>query len=71
MVHKKFMRPFKCCIMPLALILFFVLSVGCQEQEQKSKDTGQAIMDTLKDAGKTVEDAVQEKTNQLEQADNP
>jgi hypothetical protein len=71
MVHKQFLRSSKGCIMPLGLILFFVLGVGCQEQEQKSKDAGQAIMDTVKDAGKTVEGAVQKKTDQLEEADNP
>ena len=69
MVPKKFMRRLNFSIVPLTL--FIVLGAGCAEGEQKSKDAGQAIVDTMKDAGKTVEDAVQEKTNQLKEADNP
>ncbi len=55
--------------MLLLLTLFLVIGAGCREQEQKSKKTGQAIIDTVKDAEKNVNDAVlkmQEKVNQLE-----
>jgi hypothetical protein len=62
------MSTIKRCFMPLAL--FIVIGAGCAEGEQKSKDAGQAIIDTMKDAEKTVKDAVQEKTDQLEDADN-
>ena len=59
--------------MLLLLTLFLVIGAGCREQEQKSKKTGQAIIDTVKDAEKNVNDAVlkmQEKVNQLEETDN-
>ena len=60
-------------ISTLWLALFLVIGAGCREQEQKSKKTGQAITDTVKDAEKNVNDAVlkmQEKVNQLEETDN-
>ena len=59
--------------MLLLLALFLVIGAGCGEQEQKSKKPGQAIIDTVKDAEKNVNDAVlkmQEKVNQLEETDN-
>ena len=47
-----------------------MIGAGCGEQEQKSKKTGQAIIDTVKDAEKNVNDAVlkmQENLPQLEE----
>lgn len=58
---------------PFWLALFLVIGAGCAEQEQKSKETGKAIIDTVKDAEKNIDDAVlkvQEKTDQLEEVDN-
>ena len=56
--------------MLLLLTLFLVIGAGCREQEQKSKKTGQAIVDTAKDAEKNINDAVvkmQENLPQLEE----
>ena len=67
------MKLFQISTMLLLLTLFLVIGAGCREQEQKSKKTGQAITDTVKDAEKNVNDAVlkmQEKVNQLEETDN-
>ena len=67
------MKLFQISTMLLLLTLFLVIGAGCREQEQKSKKTGQAIIDTVKDAEKNVNDAVlkmQEKVNQLEEKDN-
>ena len=67
------MKLFQINTMLLLLALFLVIGAGCGEQEQKSKKTGQAIIDTVKDAEKNVNDAVlkmQEKVNQLEETDN-
>ena len=64
------MNLFQLNTMSLWLALFLVIGAGCAEQEQKSKDTGKAIMDTVKDAEKNVNDAVlkmQEKVNQIEE----
>ena len=60
-------------ISTLWLALFLVMGPGCGEQKQKSKERGQAIVDTVKDADKNINDAVlkmQEKVNQLEETDN-
>ena len=67
------MKLFQISTMLLLLTLFLVIGAGCREQEQKSKKTGQAIIDTVKDAEKNANDAVlkmQEKVNQLEETDN-
>ena len=67
------MKLFQISTMLLLLTLFLVIGAGCREQEQKSKKTVQAIIDTVKDAEKNVNDAVlkmQEKVNQLEETDN-
>ena len=67
------MKLFQISTMLLLLTLFLVIGAGCREQEQKSKKTGQAIIDTVKDAEKNVNYAVlkiQEKVNQLEETDN-
>jgi len=68
------MNLFQISATPLWLVLFLVIAVaGCSEQKQKSKETGEAIIGIVKDAEKNVNDAVlkmQEKTNQLEEADN-
>ena len=67
------MKLFQISTMLLLLTLFLVIGAGCREQEQKSKKTGQAIIDTVKDAEKNVNAAVlkmQEKVNQLEETDN-
>ena len=67
------MKLFQISTMLLLLTLFLVIGAGCREQEQKSKKTGQAIIDTVKDTEKNVNDAVlkmQEKVNQLEETDN-
>ena len=67
------MKLFQISTILLLLTLFLVIGAGCREQEQKSKKTGQAIIDTVKDAEKNVNDAVlkmQEKVNQLEETDN-
>ena len=55
------------------LALFLLVGAGCGEQKQKSKERGQAIVDTVKDAEKNVNDAVlkiKEKVNQLEETEN-
>ncbi|MDE0848724.1 MAG: hypothetical protein OSA44_07950 [Nitrospinaceae bacterium] len=60
-------------ISTLWLALFLLVGAGCGEQKQKSKERGQAIVDTVKDAEKNINDAVlkmQEKVNQLEETDN-
>ena len=65
------MKLFQISTMLLLLALFLVIGAGCGEQ--KSKKTGQAIIDTVKDAEKNVNDAVlkmQEKVNPLEETDN-
>jgi len=54
------------------MALFLMSGAGCTEQEQKSKETGKSILDTVKNAEKNVNDAVlkmQEKANKLEEAD--
>jgi hypothetical protein len=66
------MNLFQISTIPLCLALFLVIGTGCTEQEQKSKDTGKAIINTVKDAKKNINDAVlkmQEKTNQLDEVD--
>ena len=66
------MNLFQISTLPLWLALFLVIGPGCAEQEQKSKETGEAIIDTVKDAEKDVNDAVskmQEKANQLEEVE--
>ena len=45
-------------ISTLWLALFLVMGAGCGEQKQKSKERGQAIVDTVKDADKNINDAV-------------
>jgi len=55
--------------MPLLLFLLLVMGAGCGEEEQKAKDRGKAIVDTVKDAEQNVNDAMskmQEKVNQFE-----
>ena len=67
------MKLFQISTTLLLLALFLVIDAGYGGQEQKSKKTGQAIIDTVKDAEKNVNDAVlkmQEKVNQLEETDN-
>jgi len=57
-------------ISTLWLALFLVMGAGCGEQKQKSKERGQAIVDTVKDADKNINDAVlkmQENLPQLEE----
>ena len=52
------------------LALFLLVGTGCGEQKQKSKERGQAIVDTVKDAEKNINDAVlkmQENLPQLEE----
>ncbi len=52
------------------LALFLLVGAGCGEQKQKSKERGQAIVDTVKDAEKNINDAVlkmQENLPQLEE----
>ncbi len=54
-------------ISTLWLALFLVMGAGCGEQKQKSKERGQAIVDTVK---KNINDAVlkmQENLPQLEE----
>ena len=53
----------------LFLAILLGMAVGCAEQEQKSKDTGKAIINTVKDAESNINDAVskmQNNTAQLE-----
>ena len=45
-------------ISTLWLALFLLVGAGCGEQKQKSKERGQAIVDTVKDAEKNINDAV-------------
>ena len=45
-------------ISTLWLALFLLVGAGCGEQKQKSKERGQAIVDTVKDADKNINDAV-------------
>ena len=57
-------------ISTLWLALFLLVGAGCGEQKQKSKERGQAIVDTVKDAEKNINDAVlkmQENFPQLEE----
>jgi malate synthase len=57
-------------ISTLWLALFLVMGAGCEEQKQKSKERRQAIVDTVKDADKNINDAVlkmQENLPQLEE----
>ena len=57
-------------ISTLWLALFLVMGAGCEEQKQKSKERGKAIVDTVKDADKNINDAVlkmQENLPQLEE----
>ena len=57
-------------ISTLWLALFLLVGAGCGEQKQKSKERGQAIVDTVKDAEKNINDAVlkmQENLPQLEE----
>ncbi len=64
------MNLFQISIMPLWLALFLLIGAGCAEQEEKSKKTGEAIINTVKGAEKNVNDAVakmQEKADQLEE----
>jgi len=59
-------------IIALWLVIFLVMGAGCAEQEQKSRETGEAIIDTLKEAEKNVNDSVlkmQAKTDQLVEVD--
>jgi len=52
------MNLFRISTMPLLLALFLVMGVGCGEEEQKAKDRGKAIIDTVKDAEQNVNDAM-------------
>ncbi len=57
-------------ISTLWLALFLLVGAGYGEQKQKSKERGQAIVDTVKDAEKNINDAVlkmQENLPQLEE----
>ena len=56
----------------LALFLAILLgmAVGCAEQEQKSKDTGKAIINTIKDAESNINDAVSKMQNNTAQLDD-
>ncbi|KMP10492.1 hypothetical protein UZ36_07420 [Candidatus Nitromaritima sp. SCGC AAA799-C22] len=57
-------------IIPPLLILAWTVGAGCKEQEQKSRDTGKAVIDTVKTAEKNIDDAVarmQERMDQLEE----
>ena len=57
-------------ISTLWLALFLLVGAGCGEQKQKSEERGQAIVDTVKDAEKDINDAVlkmQENLPQLEE----
>jgi CHASE3 domain sensor protein len=59
-------------IISFCLAVFLVSGSGCAEQEQKSRETGKSVLDTVKNAEKNVNDAVlkmQEKSNELEEAD--
>jgi hypothetical protein len=47
-------------ISTLWLALFLLVGAGCGEQKQKSKERGQAIVDTVKDAEKNINDKIGE-----------
>ena len=56
----------------LALALFLLGSNCCKAREEKSKKAGEAVMDTMKEAEKKIDEAaemMQEKLNQLEEDD--
>ena len=58
--------------MLLCLALFVVFGTGCTEQKKKSKETGEAISDAVKNAEKNINGAVlkmQDKADQLEKVD--
>ena len=56
----------------LSLALFLLGSNCCKAQEEKSQKAGKAVMDTMKEAEKKIDEAaemMQEKLNQLEEDD--
>jgi len=62
------MNLFRMGTLLLSMVFLLVLCVGCGEEKQKSKDVGQAIVDTVKSAENKVDDAMskmQEKVDQL------
>jgi|Marorgknorr_s2lv_3_1036020.scaffolds.fasta_scaffold73470_1 hypothetical protein len=66
------MNIFKLSAISFWLVLFLVFAVGCGEEKQKAKDRGEAIIDTVKDAEDSVNDAMKkmkEKAQQLEESD--
>lgn len=63
------MRSVSKAAIPLALGLFLMAGAGCKEQEKKAEEKGKAVINTLKQAEKNIDDAVsqmKEKTKQLE-----
>ena len=64
------MHSFERIIVSLALVLSLGMVAGCAEQEEKAKERGKAIIDTVKEAGKSLNGAaakMQERTNQLDE----
>jgi hypothetical protein len=54
----------------LLLAIFLLIGGGCAEQKKNSQEKGEAVLDTVKEAEKKIDEAVmkfQEKTNQLEE----
>ncbi|MCH8157456.1 MAG: hypothetical protein IID18_06860 [Nitrospinae bacterium] len=55
---------------PLVLVFILLMGLGCKAQEEKSRAKGKAVIDTLKQAEKNVDDVaakMQERMNQLEE----
>lgn len=55
---------------PLVLAFILLTGLGCKAQEEKSRAKGKAVIDTIKQAEKNIDDAaakMQERLNQFEE----